>query len=399
MVFPRPARLCALFQQLRMRLQVPHCATDTLLNRDLRPPAKCLELGGVKVHEWRVAEPPALTSSRKVSNSLQAELLDDDVCQSQHIHKPVVAKVEDVLEFFSVFNRVEDAVNAIDHIKIRLALLSVSQNFKHLGIAPEFIYKVENHAMRITFSNPRHEAEDVACDAKVFGVGLNHSLARKLASTVEARLKRRVTFRRGKDVRFAINSGTTRKDNVFNLIDPHRLQDVPRGDGVLFKVNLCSLYAAAHVGIRLKVEHKIAICHFLLEAFAVKDVGAHYPDLGIPGMVADELLLAGAEIVIDSHVTGNSSEPIDDMATDKAGAASYKCMLYTSPIHNSTEARVQNQFPIFGLKPRVPLRATALFIRNVNNSRATKVELERNPSQPAHCCKKSALSRWRAIEQ
>ena len=261
---PMPARLCALFQQLRVRLKVAHRVADTLLNRDLRSPAKCLELGGVEMHEGQVAKPPALASSRDVSNSLQTELLDDDVCQIQHIHKLVVAKVEDVLEFFSVFNRVENAVNAIDHIKIRLALLSVSQDFKHLGIISEFLYKVEYHAMRITFSDPRHEAEDVARDAKVFGVGLNHSLARELASAVEAGLKRRVAFRRGKDIRFAINCGTTCKDNVFNLIDPHRLQDVPRGNRILFKVNSCSLYAAAHVGIRLKVEHKVAVYHFRL---------------------------------------------------------------------------------------------------------------------------------------
>ena len=48
--------------------------------------------------------PPVVT----VSNSLQTEFLDDDVGQIQHVHELVVAKVEDVLEFFSVFNRVEN---------------------------------------------------------------------------------------------------------------------------------------------------------------------------------------------------------------------------------------------------------------------------------------------------
>src|SRR5271155_3359597 len=170
-----------------------------------------------------------------------------------------MAKVEDVLGFFGVFDRVENAINAIDHIKIRLALLSVSQDFKCLRVFSEFLYKVEYHAMRITFADPRHKAEDVARCTKVFGVGLNHGLACELAGAVEAGLKRRVAFRRRKDIRFAINCRTTRKDNVFNPIDPHRLQDVPRSNGILFKINSCSLYAAAHVGIRLKVEYKIAI--------------------------------------------------------------------------------------------------------------------------------------------
>src|SRR5271156_1862312 len=75
-----PARLCALFQHLRVCLQITHCVTDTSLNRHLRPPAKCLELGGIEMHEWGVTEPTALASSREVSNCPQAEFLDDDVC-------------------------------------------------------------------------------------------------------------------------------------------------------------------------------------------------------------------------------------------------------------------------------------------------------------------------------
>jgi hypothetical protein len=373
-----PARLCALFQQLRVRLEVTHRVTDTLLDRDLRPPAECLELSSVKMHERRIAEPPALVPSRDISNTRQAELLDDDVCQIQHIHKLVVAKVEDVLRLFGVFNRVKNTINAVGHIKIRLALPSVSQDFKYLGIISEFLYKIEYHAMRITFSDPRHEAEDVTRDAKVFGVGLNHSLARELTCAVEAGLKRCVAFRRRKDIRFAINGGTTGKNNVLNLIHPHRLQDVPRGDGVLFKVNSRSLYAAAHISIRLKVEHIVAVYHFFLEALTVEDVGAHNSDLGVPGMVADGLLLAGAKIVIDSHVGGNLGKPVHDVAPDKAGAASYECPVYACQIHNSTKARVQ-QPARYNLEFGTSLSYKLVEMRGASHAIPTRADPELSP--------------------
>jgi hypothetical protein len=125
-----------------------------------------------------------------------------------------------------------------------------------------------------------------------------------------------------------------------NFIDSHCLQDVPRGNGILFEVESCLLCAPAHVGIRLKVEHKITACHFLLEPFAIKDVGAHHPDLGVLGMVADGLLLTSAEIVIDSHVGSNLSKPVDDVAPDKAGAASHEWSVYVCQVHNSTEGWV-----------------------------------------------------------
>src|ERR1700751_1439325 len=152
--------------------------------------------------------------------------------------------------------------------------------------------------MRISFPDPRYEAKDAARDTKVFGVSLKHGLASELAGPVKAGLEWRVAFRRGKDVRLTIHCRAPREGDASNFIDPHPLQAVPRGDGILFKVNSCQLYAAAHVGIRLQVEHKVAICHFPLQPLAIEDVSAHYPDLGVRGVVADELLLTGAEVVV-----------------------------------------------------------------------------------------------------
>ena len=49
-------------------------------------------------------------------------------------------------------------------------------------------------------------------------------------------------------------------------------------------------------------------------------------------MVADELFLTGAEIVVDRYCASNLSEPVYDVAPDKAGAASYKCPMYAHRI-------------------------------------------------------------------
>jgi hypothetical protein len=57
-------------------------------------------------------------------------------------------------------------------------------------------------------------------------------------------------------------------------------------------------------------------------------------------MVADELLQTSAEIVIDSHVGSSLSKPVNDVAPDKARAASHKWSVYVSQIHNSTEGWV-----------------------------------------------------------
>jgi hypothetical protein len=105
----------------------------------------------------------------------------------------------------------------------------------------------------------------------------------------------------------------------------------------LFKVDSCSRCAPAHVGIRLKVEHTVTAYHFILEPFTIKDVGTHYPDLGVLSMVADALLLTSAKIVIDSYVGSRLGKPINNMAPDKAGATSHECSVYVSQIHNSTE--------------------------------------------------------------
>src|SRR5262245_45831672 len=132
------------------------------------------------------------------------------------------------------------------------------------------------------------------------------------------------------------------------------------------------------------MEHKVAICHFSFQPFAIEDVSAHYSDLGVRGMVADELLLTGAEVVVDCHVGPILREPVDDVASDKAGAARNECSMYARRIHSSTASKVQ--------------RLESL-IRKVNNSRATKFKSEWNPSQAAHCCEKTPLSRRWAVEQ
>src|SRR6202020_1254642 len=102
--------------------------------------------------------------------------------------------------------------------------------------------------------------------------------------SIEAGLKRRIGLRRRKDIWFAINCSATCKDNALDFIDSHCLQDVPGGNGILFEVDPCLSYAPANVSIRLKVEHKIAACHFPRESLAIKNVGAHYPDLGVSGV-------------------------------------------------------------------------------------------------------------------
>jgi hypothetical protein len=139
---------------------------------------------------------------------------------------------------------------------------------------------------------------------------------------------------------------------VFNLIDSHCFQDVPRSNDVLLEVDLRSLRTASHVGVRLKVEHKITACHFLFEPFAVKDIGAHNPDLGIPGMVADEVLLTCAEIVVDSHAASRLSKPINHVAPDEAGAPSHESSTFVRQIHLFTEALVHRPMK-FNLKSRV----------------------------------------------
>jgi hypothetical protein len=117
------------------------------------------------------------------------------------------------------------------------------------------------------------------------------------------------------------------------------------------------LHAATHVGIRLQVKHKVTACHFLVESFAVKDVGAHYPHLGVPGMVADKLLLTSAEIVENGQVGTDSREPIDDMAPDKASTTGYESpMYYAGRIHNSSEP------PRFNLEFGARSRWATLFI-------------------------------------
>src|SRR5260370_20555576 len=116
------------------------------------------------------------------------------------------------------------------------------------------------------------------------------------------------------------------------------------------------------------------------------DVSWHYSDLGFGGLVADELLGPGAEVVVDCHVGPILREPIDDVASDKAGAACNECTMYARRIHSSTDTRSK------------VLRLRS-FIGKVYNSRATKFETEWNLSQPAHCCEKTALSRRWAVEQ
>jgi hypothetical protein len=328
-----PDRLDASFQQLWMRFQVLHRIANSLLNRYARSPTKSLELGRVEMDERRVAKPPALASRRGISNSFQVEFVDNDVRQIQYVHKRVVSEIEDVLAFFGVFKRVKDSVDAINDIKVRLALPSISQDFKCSRIFSEFLHKVEYDAVRITFADPRHETKDMARDTEIFAVGLNHGLARKLAGSIEAGLERRIALRRREDIRFTVNCGATREDNLLNSIDSHCLQDIPRSDRILLEVDFRSRHAASHVGIRLKVEHDITSCHFLLEPFAVEDVGANYPDLGISGMVADELLLACAEIVVDSYAASRLSKPIDDVASDKAATSSHECSACVSQIH------------------------------------------------------------------
>src|ERR1700751_4487699 len=172
--------------------------------------------------------------------------------------------------------------------------------------------------MRIPFPNPRHEAKDVARYTKVFGVRLDHGLAREFAGPVKAGLEGRIAFGRRKDVRLTVHCRAAREDNASNFIGTHRLQHVPRGYGILFKVNSCQLCAAADVGIRLQMEHKVAICHFVLQPFAVEDVRADYSDLAVREVAPDELLLTGAEVVVDCHLGAILSEPIDDVASDKS---------------------------------------------------------------------------------
>ena len=112
----------------------------------------------------------------------------------------------------------------------------------------------------------------------------------------------------------------------------------------------------------------------------------HYSDLGVPGMVDDELLLTGAEVVVDCHVGATLRESIDNVAPNKAGAARNECPIYARRIHSSSKARSKM------------LRHKS-FLRKVNNSGAMKFKMEWDLSQPVHCCEKTALSRWWAVEQ
>jgi hypothetical protein len=50
-----------------------------------------------------------------------------------------------------------------------------------------------------------------------------------------------------------------------------------------------------------------------------------YFDLAVADVLPEELLLTGAEVVVNCRLGAILHEPVDDMAADKAGAARNQC--------------------------------------------------------------------------
>ena len=75
----------------------PHRCPDAVGNRDPRLPSERFHARGVEVHEGAVAQPPALAPRRSQPDIAEAELVNDDPREVEHVQELVVAEVEHVL--------------------------------------------------------------------------------------------------------------------------------------------------------------------------------------------------------------------------------------------------------------------------------------------------------------
>src|SRR5262249_28407912 len=122
----------------------------------LKPAAANRAPSAYRYQDARRGSRPAnsLAARFLVLDILKTELVDNDIHQIQHSHKLVVAKVKNVFALFGMLHAIKNAFNAIDHIKVQLTLLSISQNFEQVGISFKLFQKIKYDAVRIPFPNP-----------------------------------------------------------------------------------------------------------------------------------------------------------------------------------------------------------------------------------------------------
>jgi len=212
-------------------------------------------------------------------------------------------------------------VHAVRHEHVGLGLAAVAQDFQLAAFRRlELLQEVERRT--VCASRPHHVAEavDVALDAEAFRIGAHQRFTRELAGAVERDRQVPEVHLRAESGRVAIHGARRGEHQASRLRAVHGLEHVPGRDRALFEIEPGVIQSPARLGVSGEMEDDVVTAHRFGERVQIRQlVDDQLAGTGFE-MLADELALADAQVVVDGHRTA-LDQPIDQVAADEASAA------------------------------------------------------------------------------
>ena len=133
-------------------------------------------------------------------------------------------------------------------------------------------------------------------------------------------------FRRGKNIRLAINRRAAGEGEAFGSVNPRHLQNIPGGDGVLLQIHTRIVPATAHIGVGLKMKDEIAALAGGFQRGQIQGIAPDDPQLR--RVLRHKLGSTGAKIIIYHHRRVTGQQRVYQMAADETRPAGDKNFLH-----------------------------------------------------------------------